>query len=121
MDENGKYQRDISELSKVGEYSYESIFKLYKHNDQYYYYNILKKISLSGILRPGTFYNQRLDRQLAYTGLSYMAYNTIDLWWLICIVNDIKNPVPMPKPGSHLKIIHPRLVNNVIENIKSQL
>jgi|SaaInlV_100m_DNA_2_1039680.scaffolds.fasta_scaffold75572_2 hypothetical protein len=120
MDENGKFQRDITDLPSLDQYSYENIFKVFQH-DNYYYYNILKKISLDGILRPGTFYRQRINRRLPYTGISYMAYNTIHLWWLICTVNNIQNPVHLPNPGGSLKIIHPTLVNKVIDNIKSQL
>lgn len=121
IDENGKYLRDYPDLKSVGDNSYENIFKVFKNDDGFYFYNILKKVSMDGILRPGTFYKQRVDRKLPYTGLSYMVYGTIDLWWLICITNNITNPVQMPKPGSLLKIVHPRLVNNVIENIKAQL
>jgi hypothetical protein len=117
---DGKYQKNIDDLKTLGDFSYENIFKVYK-KDNYYFYNILKKVSLDGILRQGVFYNQRIDRRIPYTGLSYMVYDTIDLWWLICIVNNIRNPVQLPPAGGTLKIIYPKLVNNVIKNIKSQL
>ena len=119
--EDGKYIKNYKELKTPGSNSYETIFKVYQNDDGFYFYNILKKVSMSGMLRPNTFYRKRVDRRLPYTALSYMVYGNIDLWWLICIANNITNPVEMPKPGSMLKMIHPRLVNNVIENIKAQL
>jgi len=108
-------------LSNLNQYRFENIFKVYKNKSGYYYYNIINNIAVPGILRPGTFYTFDVERKLSYTSLSYMAYKTIHLWWLICIVNKIQNPVQFPETGTELHIIYPEEVTRVVANIKSQL
>lgn len=37
--------------------------------------------------------------------ISYQVYGTVDLWWLICIVNDILDPFSEVTLGKTLKIV----------------
>ena len=117
---DGKYQQDIDTLPDLGDYKYENIFRLYKDGSQYFY-NILKNVTMPDILSQKYYYTYRVDRSLPYTALSYMMYKTIDLWWLICIVNKIDDPTSFITPGTNIKIIRQSQVPVIINEINNQL
>ena len=55
----------------------------------------------------------------SWTGISYKIYNTIDLWWLICKFNDVKNPFEELTVGMILKVPVEELVDIILETIKN--
>jgi hypothetical protein len=117
----GAYTSQIPNLPQLSEYKYENIFKVYLNTEGYYFYNILKKISVPDNIDIDLYESVRLNRKLPYTAISYIQYNTIDLWWLICLVNNIMNPLELLESGTLLKIIKPAYIPRIIDSIKSQL
>jgi hypothetical protein len=117
----GQYRNKAPILSKLSEYKFENIFKVYRNTEGYFFYNIIKKISIPDDINVDMYDALRLNRKLPYTAISYVNYNTIDLWWLICLVNKIRNPLELLEPGTLLKIIKPVHIPQIIDEIKSQL
>lgn len=116
----GDYQNNVNLLRPLSEYKYENIFKLH-HDGDYPTYNILQQVTL-----PDDLNEEMLDvvetlPGMPYTILSYNIYNTIDLWWLICVVNNIQNPIQTLPAGTRLKIIKPQYLRRVIDAIKANL
>jgi hypothetical protein len=118
---DGKYQNKISGLPELKTTKYETIFKLYKNNDNFYFYNILKAINLPVNLDETKVYYQSVVAKMPWTLVSYNAYNTIDLWWLICLTNNIFNPLKFPDQGTLLKIIKPIYVTQILDEIQNAL
>lgn len=114
-----QYQNDISELPKLEDVRYEQIFKLAKA-DKFYFYNIIKKISFPDDIQPDLFVELRVNSNKPWTTLSQDIYGTQDLWWLICLVNRIYNPINNPELGEVYKIIKPDFINIVLKEIKKQ-
>jgi hypothetical protein len=112
----GTFQKDIVDLPTLNEFRYENIFKLYKTGGNQYFYNILSTVSVSNNLDSNIFYNVVLNEKTPWTVISYGAYGSIDLWWLIAIVNGIKNPLQLPSSGS-IKILKPQYVRSVISQL----
>jgi len=119
--DTGDYQNNISDLPQLHSYRFENIFKIHKTGDDLYYYNILKTITIPDNLDHTTYYLSRPGSFMPLTTLSYKHYGTMDLWWLICIANNIDNPVKFISPDRALKIIKPSHVDNVIDSIKASL
>ena len=117
----GIYKNKIPGLGALSEYKYENIFKVYLNKEGYFFYNILKKIVIPDSIDSSIYYMYRLNRSLPYTAISYNHYKTIDLWWLICIVNNIRNPLALLPSGTTLKIINPSHIPSIIDSIKTQL
>jgi hypothetical protein len=57
-----------------------------------------------------------ISEKMPWTVLSYNAYNTIDLWWLIVLVNGIRNPFELPA-NNKIKILKPQYVSTVIAQL----
>lgn len=116
----GQYQNNKQNLMSLRESMYENIFKLYDV-DNYPTYNILQQVSIPENLDESVFSSIETQPSMTLSVLSHRLYNTMDLWWLICIVNRIDNPIELLPPGVTLKIIKPQYVSQVLTSIKSQL
>ena len=119
-DQTGQYQNNMPNLPNIGSRKFENIFKIHMKDDQYYY-NILKTVNIPENLDQSVYYLTRPGSFMPLTALSYKHYETIDLWWLICIVNNIDNPLHFISPTKVIKIIKPSYVDNIINSIKSSL
>ena len=117
----GSFQNDIAVLPNLGTYRYENIFKLYQDTNGAYFYNILTSIYTPSDLDKNLYYHITLQRKIPWTVISYNEYQTIDLWWLICIVNGIYNPLIYPEIGSNLKIIRSEFIPFIINTINTQV
>jgi nucleoid-associated protein YgaU len=53
--------------------------------------------------------------------ISHKFYNTMDLWWLVCEYNQIKNPTQLPEAGKKIKILKSDFVWTIITEINRQL
>ena len=116
-----KTRKDIDELAGLDDYAYERIFKMYKDGDEFFAYNIIKNISIPKDLSPESFYYYRVAGTTSWTQLSNIHYNTINLWWLICLASGVKNPVKLPEPGTILKILKPASVRAVLDSISTSI
>jgi len=117
----GEYQSDINELPFLKSYRYENIFKIYKNGDDQYYYNLLQSVFLPDKIDEDYVYYQLVTKTMPWTIVSFNAYKTIELWWLVCLANKIYNPIVLPKENQLLKIIRPQFVPNVVNEITQAL
>lgn len=117
----GSYQNDIDVLPNLELYRYENLFKVYERGDKnFFYYNILKKIKLPDDINEDIFdFIQYSADGLPLTTLSYRIYGTTYLWWLIMIVNGIKNPVKIE--SKKIRYVKKAFLKSVLQSIKDQL
>lgn len=112
-----KYQNQVAELPTIEDVRYENIFKVAK-TDKFFFYNIIKKISIPEELQSDIYYELRINSNKPWTTLSHEVYGTQELWWLICLVNNVYNPINNPELGAVYKIIKPDYVNPILIEIK---
>ena len=118
----GKYQNNINELSNLDLTRYENIFKLYNTGEKnFFYYNITKKISIPGDIDERLFYHVILPKGTPLTTLSYNAYGTIDLWWVILVLNNITNPIKDLPDGKKVRLLKPQYIEQILDSIEKQL
>jgi hypothetical protein len=117
----GFFRNDINSLFNLSENAYENIFRMYSTNENQLYYNILNNIILPLDILNSFFYIVKVTRKTAWTVISYNEYKTMNLWWLICLVNNINNPIDYPVPGTQLKIIYPQYVKTILDEINNKV
>lgn len=104
---------------------YENIFNMYQfntsNNDTYVFYNILSKISIPTGLDPIVYQLYEVDSQIALTSLSHKLYGSQHLWWLIMIINNLKNPVKLIESGSIIKIIKSDYLDLVFDSLQNKI
>lgn len=117
---NGQYQNEITDLPGLSDQHYESIFKIYK-DGTHFTYNLLQQVTLPTDLDPVILQQMTVTSETPYTALSYNIYGNINMWWLICIVNDIEDPTKFIPSGTQIKVIKPQYVSEVLNTIRNQM
>jgi hypothetical protein len=118
----GQYQNNIKDLKNLETYDFENIFKMcFDTNKQAYFYNILKTVNIPNSINRELYRSVAIPAQTPLTALSFSVYGTMKLWWLICAVNNINNPVEYIPGGTTLKVIQPRHVPYIVDLIKQNL
>lgn len=117
----GKFQNNIETLPTLRITRYENIFKLYSTEQSQYYYNLLQSVYLPDQISEEYIYYQSISHKMPWTIVSFNAYKTLDLWWLICLVNKIYNPVKMPEKGTVIKLIKKEYLSAVLNEIRNAL
>jgi hypothetical protein len=122
--EIGLYISEIPSLADVENISYENFFKIHIYNDEFTFFNLLKKINIltnTNDIDPVYFITYNMDVDIPWVVLSYKIYGTLNLWWLLCLVNNIQDATKNPELGSKVKAIKPQYVNTIISQINTQL
>lgn len=111
-------QNDIQELPALESSRFENIFNIHQTDTGEYYYNILNSITFNvDDLSPSIYTIYTVAVGDTYPLISYKKYSTINLWWLICSVNNIKDSTKLPEPGTLLRIIDKDVVVNILAKI----
>ena len=122
---NGIKHNNISDnsIAKIADDFYENIFNVNTITNQeksHYFYNILNKVSIPEDLDSNVYDEFDLDRKMSWTFLSYNVYGTINLWWLLFLVNDL-DYIFMAQGGRSYKYIRREYLGDVLSEIKTQL
>jgi hypothetical protein len=109
---------DITDLVSIESTKLENLFNVYQESTGEYFYNILNTVNFdSDNMAPYLYDWYSVITGDTYTGISYKHYNTINLWWVICSLNNIQNPTSAPTPGESIKILKSNYVNDVLTTI----
>jgi hypothetical protein len=117
--DTNKYRNQIKDLSPISDTRYENILKM-GLCDKYYFYNIIKKIKFPDDIMPEVFYEKYITVNIPWTSLAHQIYGDLNLWWLICVANNIQNPTINPELGKKYNIINPRYVDTILAEIQRQ-
>ena len=107
----------MPELGVLDAKLYENIFSVYL-KDNHYVYNIIKKVVVPHDTIDAQYFTYEvITADTPWTAISHKHYGTIKLWWLICILNNITNPVYNIPPGTVVKILKSEYVSAIINII----
>lgn len=97
--------------------NYENIFNVYTDENDFYYYNLLKKVDFPIDLDSDVYDYYQVSTIDTYPSISYKFYKSVTLWWLICAANHIDDPMALPAAGTILKIIKPFYVQTILTKL----
>lgn len=111
------YQNYIKDLPNLTQDRYENIFNIYLDEDNRYFYNLLQSVILPSNLPESLFDTYTVVPGDTLPFISYKNYRTINLWWMICIANNVVNPTTPFEAGTTLKIPKETIVREVLRQI----
>jgi hypothetical protein len=111
---------DILELNRSS-FSYENFFNVYETDQGFRFFNILKNISVFSSNNSEIEEEYTADYTDTWYSISYKVYGTLNLWWLVCLYNNVTNPFEKIKARTLIKVLKPDLVGIVISEINKQL
>jgi hypothetical protein len=115
-------QNSFPDLPKITSlYRYENFFNIYNDPDGTKFYNILRSIKVFPALDSSIEDEYIVEASDTWYLISYKYYNTMDLWWLVCEYNQIKDPTKMPSFGTTIKLLKGEYVWPVIQQLNMQI
>jgi hypothetical protein len=115
------HQNDIPDLPNLTKYVLENLFPVHKDENDRYFYNIIRTVTAPETLSTDKCYKYRVPAPTPLTNLSYRIYGRMELWWLICIVNKIDNPVQLIEAGTVLKVIKTSHIDEILGKIRRSI
>lgn len=113
------YQNEITELPRLTDERYENVFKVHQDEDNRYYYNLLESVNFPDNLPPGFFTRYVVEPGDTFPLISYKLYKTINVWWVICLVNKISNPTLPLTTGTVFKVPSLNTIREIIRQINA--
>lgn len=114
-------QNELTDINyTLSPQQYENIFNIYEDSDVGYFYNLLKTVNFPSDINPDVYDVYTVQPNDTWPLISWKTYNTIFLWWSICSVNNIQNPLIMPQPGVELKILKSIYLQSLLNNIRME-
>jgi hypothetical protein len=111
------HQNNIPTLPNLTQDRYENIFDVFTDQDGYYYYNLLQSVVLPENLPDSLFQTYVAIPGDTLPFISYKIFSTINLWWIICIANNITNPIDPIPSGTVLRIPTTTVVREILKQI----
>ena len=116
-----KKQTDFNDLPKLSFYRYENFFNIYEDEYKNKFYNLLKSINIFPANESSAEEEYTVTSGDTWINISYNYYNTIDLWWLVCEYNQIKDATQLPVAGTKIKLLRREYVWPVLSELTRQL
>ena len=97
--------------------NYENIFNIFTDENDFYYYNLLKKVDFPDDLDPLVYDWYQCKGGETYPNIAFNYYGSVVLWWIIVAANHIDDPLSQPEAGTLLKIIRTPYVKTILTKI----
>lgn len=112
-------QNDLTDINyTLSPQQYENIFNVYEDSDIGYFYNILRTVNFPTDLDPDSYNLYVVEPLDTWPLISWKIYNSIFLWWTICALNNIQNPIEGLPVGQEIKVLKPMYLQNILNSIK---
>lgn len=113
----GKKQNEIAELVDLNRNLYENIFNVNLIEDSNtYFYNILNKVIFPEDISDEFIDEVTLMSDKPWTMLSFQLYGTIDLWWVVYLLNK-PDYIFKAQANNTYKFIKSDYITNVLSQI----
>jgi len=106
--------QDISNVSQL------KLFNILQDENGTIFQNIWRSYSLNEEVTEETiFYNTyEMQDDEWWENISYANYETPNLWWVLCIMNNVENPFEEVNPGQKTKILRANYLYQLIKEME---
>ena len=118
---NGALQNQVDELNSLNSNLYENIFNINLidgDGSDLYFYNILNKVVFPDDISDEYITEVVINVDKPWTTLSHEIYGTIQLWWVIVLLNK-PDYIFKAQAGTTYKFIKPGFINAVLQQISN--
>jgi hypothetical protein len=100
--------------------NFANLFTIGIDKDNYRQYLINRSMYFSNVdnYPPKLLKYYTIQAKDTWTLISYKFYGTIELWWIVCKLNGIINPLEFPEAGTIIKILDQTYVTSILQDMK---
>jgi len=114
---------DLKLNKKMSSNNLANLFNVYSSERSpanYKIFNINRTFNIIGLdnISPKYFTTYLVKEGDTWSLISYKNYSTIELWWLVCKMNNIYDSTKNPEPGKTLKILAKSYLSSVLQALK---
>jgi hypothetical protein len=114
---NGKKQNEIADLVDLSRNLYENLFNVNLiEGTNMYFYNILNKVIFPEDISDEFINEITLMSDKPWTMLSFQLYGTINLWWVVYLLNK-PDYIFKAQANTTYKFIKSNYITNVLSQI----
>jgi len=116
----GIKRNNIEDLENISSELYENIFKVNLLNNKdknFFFYNTLNKVVFPDNLSSSIYEEATVQADTPWTTLSFDLYGTINLWWIVYLINKPKY-IFLAKGGTTVKYITPSAITSILNSMK---
>jgi len=111
----------ITELPRIPTTRYENLFTVYSVNKEgkdFYFYNLTNKIVLPRNIGSEFLISTIINTSMTWPTLSYKIYGTMNLWYLLYLLNNKDNKISFTvEPGDNIIFIKAAYLNSIIQKL----
>jgi len=99
--------------------SFLNMMNIQQDEDGEFMLNIFRNYDLNNtITNNQVYYTSYIMEDKEFSdNIAYNVYNNSEMWWLVCLMNNVINPFEYDEAGKELKILKPVYVPTVLSNI----
>jgi len=119
--------QDIEELKKyVSKRDLATMFHIYPDSDlnvkNAEVYNIMRTLYVLNLkdIPKSYFKYYQVGKKDTWNLIAYKLYGSVELWWLLLKLNEIKDPTFEPEQDSYVRYISKENANRIIDTLKTQ-
>lgn len=112
-------------FNEVSEYKLKNTSLLNMFNileeDNNYFLNLFRSYTVYNDIKSDiVFYDTyEISNNDFWENISYDIYQTVYLWWIICLINDVINPFEEIDDGKNIKVLRYVYIPYLIREIKN--
>lgn len=118
-----KLEETFYEITKerLSNTSQLKLFNLMEEQDGTRFMNIFRSYVINEDAFQDTIFfdTYEVDASDWWDTISYKQYGTPHLWWVICLMNDVKNPFEELDEGTNIKILKRSYMYTVFKEMES--
>jgi len=82
--------------------------------------NVWRSYSLNELVTDETIFYQtyEINDDDWWENISYLYYDSPNLWWVLCIMNNIENPFEQIEPGQETKVLRENYLYQLIKEME---
>ncbi len=110
---------DSSKTPQLNKNNFANIFNVVNKGEKSYF-NLCRGLRFKNVDKMDhSMYVDYLVLDIdSWTNISYKHYKTVELWWLICKFNNVKDPFAELTPGTYIKVPTAELKDKILDIIK---
>ncbi len=118
-----RVEEDYLELTgyRLSSVSLLKMFPIMEEDDGTKFMNIFRSYTVftDTLVDTAYFQTYEMENEDWWETVAWKLYQTVALWWVVCMSNNVINPFEESEPGKNILVLNPVYVGQLIKEIRN--